>query len=303
MNRQPPREVIQQLKKEVGFGCPIEGCGSPYLTWHHFDPSYSVKAHHRPEGMIALCREHHDKADAGAFTVEQLRTYKRIDPNRPDVAGRFDWMRNDLVVRVGSSYFFDMLTIIVIMNRPVIWFSRDERGHLLANVTALLSTGEFVPIMVDNSWVIRGRPVDVACPPSGRELDIRFPAGDRVKIEYTDVLSDEHARGLFPNDWPEERMQNFPVVVCEIEYRTASAGIDLSTRGIHIGENVAFRHSTFESCGSISINIADPPVRMIQTLGNTALDAPCPCRSGKSLRKCHARGPGATASRERGFRK
>ena len=38
MNRTPPKKVIQTLRQEVGFGCPIPNCGNPYLEWHHFDP-------------------------------------------------------------------------------------------------------------------------------------------------------------------------------------------------------------------------------------------------------------------------
>ena len=75
------------LREEVAFGCPIDGCGSPYLTWHHFDPPWHVEQHHKFEGMVALCLQHHKEGDAGAFTPEQLRTLKE-DPflRRVDVA-------------------------------------------------------------------------------------------------------------------------------------------------------------------------------------------------------------------------
>jgi hypothetical protein len=46
--------------------------------------------------MVALCREHHDKADAGAFTRDQLRQLKTKRAHR--VTGRFDWMRQDLLL-------------------------------------------------------------------------------------------------------------------------------------------------------------------------------------------------------------
>ena len=57
MNRTPPKKVIQTLRQEVGFGCPVPNCGNPYLEWHHFDPPWSIENHHRPEGMIALCTQ------------------------------------------------------------------------------------------------------------------------------------------------------------------------------------------------------------------------------------------------------
>ena len=73
MRREPPDSVKKILRKEVRFGCPIPGCNNPYLEWHHFDPPWAKEEHHRPEGMIALCNTHHKRADAGAFTIEQLK--------------------------------------------------------------------------------------------------------------------------------------------------------------------------------------------------------------------------------------
>lgn len=58
LSRTPPIEVRRQLRKEVNFGCPVDGCGIPYLTWHHFDPPWNEKEHHDPNGMLALCANH-----------------------------------------------------------------------------------------------------------------------------------------------------------------------------------------------------------------------------------------------------
>jgi hypothetical protein len=64
--------IRMALAEEVGFGCPVEGCGSPYLSWHHFDPPWSERQQHEPQGMIALCRTHHDMADVGTFAGEPV---------------------------------------------------------------------------------------------------------------------------------------------------------------------------------------------------------------------------------------
>src|ERR1022692_4539989 len=72
----------RRLRDDVGFCCPIPGCSSPYLEWHHFDPPWKVKHHHDPARMIALCRDHHPEADAGAFKVEQLHAYKATAKQR-----------------------------------------------------------------------------------------------------------------------------------------------------------------------------------------------------------------------------
>ena len=31
MNRTPPNNVKRELRKEVNFECPVNGCGIPYL--------------------------------------------------------------------------------------------------------------------------------------------------------------------------------------------------------------------------------------------------------------------------------
>src|SRR4029079_15500764 len=105
MERTPPVDVRKQLRREVQFGCPVSGCANPYLEYHHFDPPWREKHHHNPEGMLALCAEHHRKADAGAFTVEQLREMKKESPNT--VRGRFNWLRNELLAVVGGSFYFE----------------------------------------------------------------------------------------------------------------------------------------------------------------------------------------------------
>src|ERR1700704_1512180 len=81
MNRTPPAEVRRLLRKEVGFGCPVAGCDSPYLSWQHFEPPWEERQHHEPKGMVALCVLHHGQADARAFTVDQLRAFKDRDLN------------------------------------------------------------------------------------------------------------------------------------------------------------------------------------------------------------------------------
>jgi hypothetical protein len=93
-SRDPYEWVKTALRQDVGFCCSVQDCGIPYLTWHHFDPPWRVEHHHRPEGMIALCREHADKADHGSFTDDQLRELKQEGRSRAaEVRGRFDWMR------------------------------------------------------------------------------------------------------------------------------------------------------------------------------------------------------------------
>ena len=77
MDRRVPKDVSQILRRETNFGCPVDGCGVPYLEYHHFNPRWSEKQHHNPEGMIALCGVHHPLADGGMFNRDQLEGMKK----------------------------------------------------------------------------------------------------------------------------------------------------------------------------------------------------------------------------------
>ena len=80
-SRKIPTPIMKQLRKEVNFGCPIKNCGSPFLTYHHFEPTFRElkdmdNPSHRPQGIIALCHLHADQADGGSWTNNQLTEMK-----------------------------------------------------------------------------------------------------------------------------------------------------------------------------------------------------------------------------------
>jgi hypothetical protein len=200
MRREPPAAVRRQLAREVGFGCPVEGCGSPYLTWHHFDPPWAERQHHDPEGMIALCRDHHPEADAGAFTVEQLRNLKRIGRDRTAALGaQFNWMREELIAVIGGNFYVRTPIAVRVGDTPVVWFNRDEDGRLLVNLRALTTSGQPRMAMIDNFWVTEGSDErEIVCPPSGRLVSAKYPNGDRLKVEFREAKSAEDFETQFP---------------------------------------------------------------------------------------------------------
>lgn len=228
MNREPPAEVRRILRREVGFGCPYPGCGNPYLYWHHFDPTWSEREHHDPAGMIALCGEHHPKADAGTFTKEQLRRFKRDGANRSEeVKARFDWMRNRLLAVVGGNFFFDTPVVFRFNGEPSIWFTRDTDDYLMLNVRMLTASGQPRVKMEDNWWLVRGDPEDVESPPSGKLLRIRYANGDDLRVEFVEMLTvntfdaryPKHPdlnRSRSPIDAREPRI-TFPITVVEVQ--------------------------------------------------------------------------------------
>jgi len=187
MNRTPPKAVRQELRREVGFGCPIPGCGNPYLTWHHFNPPWHEKEHHNPEGMIALCLEHHKKADYGAFNVDQLLELKKSKAE--EVSGRFDWMRSNVLGVVGSCFYYETHVLVAMDDQPLVWWSRDDRGSFLLNITFPTISGEERLRVEDNFFLGIGEPDDLECPPSGKKLSVVYRNGDSLDISFKELSS------------------------------------------------------------------------------------------------------------------
>lgn len=218
MDRNPPEEVRRALRREVGFGCPVEGCSNPYLEYHHFDPAWRVREHHHVPGMIALCAEHHRKADAGAFTTSQMRALKQAPAGR--VVGRFDWLRNDILAVVGGTLFYETPVIFQFKKEKAIWFERDADNNMLLNLRMVTLSGEPRLSMRNNDWVVLGNPSDFQSPPSGKRIRATYANGDSLSVEFSEMTDHASAVKRFPLESAGALAGlRFPVTVVEIEER------------------------------------------------------------------------------------
>jgi hypothetical protein len=193
----PPADIRRELRTEIGFGCPVDGCGSPYLTWHHFDPPWREREHHDTAGMIALCLQHHKEADSGAFTHDQLRALK-AEPFLKRVgaqpAGHFNWRREQLILEAGGGFFVRCPVFLEIAGRPMVWLTSDEDGNQLLNLDVWDVDGELSFAMRDNDWIVLAHLDDVEAPPSARSLIVRAPSKEiRISIEFA-LTTVEHIR-------------------------------------------------------------------------------------------------------------
>jgi hypothetical protein len=239
MNRTPPIDVRRTLRREVGFGCPVPNCGSPYLEWHHFDPPWRERNHHEPTGMIALCREHHSKADAGTFTKEQLHQFKNDGAsNNLEIKGKFDWLRNRLLLVAGGNFYYETLTILKVGDMPIIWLRRDENGYLLLNFRMLTTVVEPRLWLEDNCWVERGIPEDFECPPSGKLIYGKYSNGDEIKIEFLELQSQEAAKKRYPDSnfekWTIPLFDQQPGVRGKIQFPITAVEISNNIAGTDI---------------------------------------------------------------------
>jgi len=186
----------------VGFCCPIEGCRSPYLTYHHFDPSWADEAHHNPEGMIALCLQHHKEADVGTYTNSQFRDLKSAGRNCNPVSGSFNWKRENTLIITGSNYFVGSPAILVANGIKQIWFEKDERNNDTVNMDLYSSNGRLVFQMRNNDWIVVPDIEDIESPPSARSLRVRSKRhGVSVDLDFSNKNFAEVRKLVEKNVW------------------------------------------------------------------------------------------------------
>lgn len=254
MNRIPPIEVRRTLRKEVGFGCPVHGCCNPYLSWHHFDPPWSKKQHHNPAGMIALCPEHHAKADVGSFTKTQLRELKNNINSEKVIRGNFDWMRNKILAVVGGNFYYETPIIFQFKGIPTIWFNRDEKGYMLLNVRMLSTSSEPRVHIEDNFWLSQGRPEDLESPPSGKLLRVKYSNGDELKIEFIEFNSFESIKKRYPDVDTEDWDIPYPITAIEIFEKVGGTNFEFGPRETAI-DGMFLKNNFTRNCGvGLSIN-------------------------------------------------
>jgi SEC-C motif len=286
MNRKPPASVIKHLRTEVGFGCPVPECGNPYLEWHHFDPPWSVEQHHNPEGMVALCAEHHKKADNCSYTNQQLSAFKRNKVDPALVRGRFDWRRNKLLAVVGGNYYYETPRVLVIDGHEVVSLTRDEDGYLLLNVQMLSLSTDVRARLVENCWENIGNPVDLISPPSGEDLSIRYANGDSLGIHFYVLENGAEFQNKF--EIAAFDKLEFPLTVAEVNCEIGGTDIKLSPIGTTIRTN-QFTGCFMAHCGAGLVANLGMKWRQNWSLIPTPESrlSPCPCGSGRRYKHCH----------------
>lgn len=130
-SRDPGIAIKQKLRREVNFGCPVRfhdgsGCGSPILTFHHFDPPWAGNFVHCLDGMVALCPLHHTQADGGLFSKSQLRAFKRSPFVDDAIKVQWPWQPEKLVMKVGPSLIMGSGSAMRLNGRPVMHFRPVE---------------------------------------------------------------------------------------------------------------------------------------------------------------------------------
>lgn len=207
--------------------------------------------------MVALCRDHHPEADAGAFTVEQLRAFKQTGRDQGDqITGRFNWMRTELLAVVGGNYYLETPCPVAFRGQPVVAFERDHEGHFLLNVSMLSTSPEPRLRIERNDWMTDGAgEVDIQCPPGGRLVRADYANGDRLQVAFrTFADASKLDRAFPPAPLPKlalpagytpppspplsERLRpavSYPLTTVEIEMAVAGTDIKFGARSTQVG--------------------------------------------------------------------
>jgi hypothetical protein len=185
--------------------------------------------------MIALCGEHHAKADAGAFTKEQLRAMKSNTAQAREISGKFDWMRQQLLGVVGGNFYFETHAPAIIQGMKPVSFGTDEAGHWLLDVDMLTVAREPRLQVTENFWISCGTPQDVECPPSGKALAVKYANGDKIRIEFVPDLDMSGLVQRYPGvDMGRWELPS-PITVVEVEMVVAGTDIKFGSRSTQIG--------------------------------------------------------------------
>ena len=205
--------------------------------------------------MIALCGEHHAKADVGAYNREQLRELKQKGRERAaEVKGKFDWMRRQLLAVVGGNFYLDTPVIVQFKTEPAIWFNRDEEEYLLINFRMLTTSGQPRVRLEDNYWMPRGDPHDLACPPNGKRLRVSYANGDYLGIEFFELNSADKFRDRYPDGGRWAGEVPFPVTGVELTQRVGGTEIEFGPRETTMPGYNIFRNN-FSRGGGIGLHL------------------------------------------------
>lgn len=185
------------LRKEVNFGCAI--CGEPYLTYHHFNPTWAEKNHDNPKGMIALCVRHASQADGGAYTVGQLDNYKR-NPFLADknLNSYFEWRRKKFLYCVGGNFCIDADVLIMAKDKKIIWQSYDDvSGMKTLSLSITDANNRVILKMNKNQWESDPRIVaDIDSSTLGQKLKVISKTDDSKFQIWFRVLTLQQLRNI-----------------------------------------------------------------------------------------------------------
>jgi hypothetical protein len=189
-NRDPGEAIKRQLRDEVNFGCPVQECGSPILTYHHFDPPWADNFEHNVPGMVALCKPHHDRADGGLWTKEQLREMKRNPYVNNAIRVQWPYSPECLVLKVGPCLVVGSGSALRLNGRHVMHFRPEAIERLGMNTVTFDSeindANGRVWLRITDNWfdLETSDTSDVEFPPHAKRFVAKHDDQTKIRLQF-----------------------------------------------------------------------------------------------------------------------
>ncbi|MCO6438067.1 MAG: hypothetical protein J5J06_13320 [Phycisphaerae bacterium] len=166
--------------------------------------------------MIALCRSHHDHADAGGFSKDELRTLKSGSFSAESVKARFPWAKRAMLIRLGGCYSGGSSAVLSVSGNPIIRVTTGESGLLLLSFLLKSPDGAVVAHMTDN--IFQSDPAalhDLKCKASATSIKVWLAPRD-IGLDLTlKRITIDDLDGVLARD--RERAENSPAAKRALE--------------------------------------------------------------------------------------
>lgn len=200
-NRYIPLPLKREIRRDAAFGCVM--CGSPIIEFHHIEPFHKVNEHTK-ENLVALCPEHHHRADCGEIPVSIVTKFKENPVNKKKNFVSKDFFLsnyNDMKTRVGSNIYIRTPKILVVDKCPLITLTPDEEGNALLNAKFYNPNNVLLAEINNNEWFAYKNPElwDISYSPG--HLKINLGKGQiflelKLKDGNIDLRADMYYHGL-----------------------------------------------------------------------------------------------------------
>lgn len=232
--------MIAPTAGSTGAACVVPGCSVPYLTVRELGP----------DEALTLCLGHAEQA--AAAPDERLR-HLAGTPRRH--ASRPPWRTRPLLARVGGNFYYETRVLFRLGAVTCVGFDRDDGGNLLLDLRMPTASGQPRARISGNLWKVLPDGAEVACPASGRLLDISYPDGDRFRAEFSDVHDVRALRARFGGVARWAYRIRFPVTLVELSLRVANTDLGFDPEGTEMGGPSTVDCFTSHGIAAIGINL------------------------------------------------
>lgn len=196
LKRYIPSKIKRKIRSDAGYGCVI--CGNLFVDYEHIAPEFHEATEHDADKMTLLCSFCHDKVTKKIFSKDKVWKAKENPKAKQQgfVRDILDPNNTSQTVHLGSSTLSMQQVILVLHNKPVLWFSKSEDPSAPyelnfifhdqnSNVAGFINKNIFSGLLIENDISTKGCTIKVK---KGRKtyVEIKSEGGAPLKINKMD---------------------------------------------------------------------------------------------------------------------